>query len=52
MAQNFRLLPEQIIGYLTSSSFFLKKIFWTFFKKFFLEDFFYLKIIRAKTHKE
>jgi hypothetical protein len=51
MAQNFRLLPEQIIGYLTF--FFWKKIkIWPFFLIFALEDFFYLKIIRAKTHKE
>jgi hypothetical protein len=47
MAQNFRLLAEQIIGYL---SFFENK-FLDFFLNFFLEDFVYLKIIRAETHK-
>ncbi len=39
MAQNFRLIPEQIIVHL--NSFFEKKCFGFFFEIFFLRDFFF-----------
>ncbi len=48
MAQNFRLHPEQIIGYLI---FFLKNMFWTIFTFFLWKIFFNFKLLELKLTK-